>query len=677
MVILQIPVISKLIERRSTTSRLMKNTDDPDHTFFKLMFDLAKSGVNVTSATAMQSSVVWRAVTLLSGTIASLPLPVYKRLKPRGKERDADHELYYKLHTRPNPELASNAWRLMGLSNQLLWGNWYNEIVYKNNKPYELWPIPPWRVKPQRGKEGNLYYEVQLPGGDNRQIPGWAMLHVKNLYIDGDEGVSCLKAARESIGLGLAANEFASRFFGNGANLGGIVEYPGKLSEAARDNFKQSVQEGYQGLGNSYRLMLLEEGLKFHRTAVPPNEGQMIESRKFQVADIGRFFFITQLHKLGDLEKSSFNNIEHQSIEFVTDTIQPLLVNIEQEINHKLFYAAGDQEHFAEFLIAGLLRGDTAARHTAYATARQWGWMSANDVRELENLNPLPGKQGDIYLIPMNMIPAEQIEDYEPTAKGEPKPVEENAAGEKEYRSGIARTRIAQNYQRIIVDAAARVIRREEADIMKKARDLLGERNKYQALLTWIEEFYKKHPEYITRQMLPVITALAEAIQAEVADEINAAAEMSPELEKFAAEYTDRFARDHSIRSFKQLEQVLVVAHEEGKDEVEALQQRFSEWNNNRADKIAMYQTTAVNGAVTRFIMTLAGVTALVVRNTGSKTCPFCEQLDGRVVGIEQPILPAGSELVASDGSGMKIYGAKMNPPFHLGCVCVLEAERQ
>lgn len=654
----------------------MNNTDDPDHTFFKLMFGIAASGVNVNASTAIRSSVVWRAVTLLSGTVASLPFPVYKRLQPRGKERSQDHELYYKLHTRPNPEIASNVWRLMGVANQLLWGNWYSEIAYKDNRPFELWPIPPWRVRPLRGKDGFLYYEVRLPDQSVKKIPDWGMLHVKNLYMDGDEGISCIKAACNSVGLGLAAETFASKFYNNGANLGGIVEYPAKLSEAARDNFIQSVKEGYQGLGGSHRLMLLEEGLKYHRTAIPPNEGQFIESRKFQVADIGRFFFITQLHKLGDLEKSSFNNIEHQSIEFVTDTIQPLLVNIEQEINHKLFYAAGDNEHFAEFLIAGLLRGDTETRNKAYSIGRQWGWLSANDIRELENLNPLPGKQGDIYLIPMNMIPADQVDDYEPKPlQGKPKLVDKNAVGEKEYRSGLSRLRIADSYKRVFNDAAARIVKREEADVMRKARELLGERSNQQAFLSWLKEFYEtKHYDYIRKQMQPPLMSLAEAIKAELGIEINSNTEMTPELEKFVSDYLANYIKNHIKSSLEQLTFVANKSFEENVELLEALQERFDEWNERRPDKIATRETVQLHGAIARFVFASEGVTELVWYNTGSNVCEFCQGLHGKVVGIENPFIPANTSISGLDGAGnsLTINGPKFHPPIHQSCRCVI-----
>ncbi len=675
MVALQIPILSNYLEKRSTTRRLMSNLDDPDHTFFNLMMPYVNSGVAVNENTAVNASVVWRAVTLLAGTIASLPLPVYKRLQPRGKERAGNHPLYYKLHNRPNSEISSFEWRIMGISNQLLWGNWYNEIERVNNIPVGLWPISPWRVKPVRSTGGELFYNIKLPDGGEKTIPRYNMFHVKNLYIDGDVGKSCLAAGREAIGLGLAAEEFGARFFGSGASVGGIVEYPGKLKDDARERFIKAVQEKYSGLGKAHRLMLLEEGLKYHQVGIPPDQAQFLQTRKFQVAEIGRFFFITQLHKLGDLDKSSFNNIEHQGIEFVVDTIRPLLVNIEQEINHKLFYDAGSPDYFAEFVIDGLLRGDSAARAEFYNKLFQIGGLSVNDILELENRNPI-GDEGNERFVPMNMIPLKRaLEEPEPFTAPEPDEPDENSR--TEYRSGLSRTKISQNYRRIFADAAARVIRREEADVMKKARELLGERSNFQAFLSWLKEFYKKHPDFVVRQMLPAVTGLTEAIQAELAEELNTAAGMTPELEKFASDYTGRLSRDHSIRSVKQLEKVIAEAHEVGEDEVEALQTRFDEWQENRPDKIAMYETVSVNGAASRFIMAAAGVTALVVRNTGNKTCPFCEQLDGRVVGIEQPILPAGSEITASDGSGMKIYGPKMNSPFHLGCVCVLQPERK
>ena len=217
-------------------------------------------------------------------------------------------------------------------------------------------------------------------------------------------GMSCIRASCRNHRF-KSGCRFGARFFGEGANMGGVVEHPGKLSPQAHEGLKKDINEKYTGLGRAHRIMLLEEGMKYQRVGIPPNEAQFLETRKFQVAEIGRLFGISQLHKIGDLERATFSNIEHQAIEFVTDTIRPILINIEQENNYKLF---GDSPYFCEHLIDGLLRGDIKTRYEAYATARQWGWMNADDIRELENMNPLPDGQGQIYLVPLNMIPADQ-----------------------------------------------------------------------------------------------------------------------------------------------------------------------------------------------------------------------------------------------------------------------------
>ncbi len=676
MVKLRIPIISNYIEKRSTTSRLARNPKDQDHWFFPFSwFTPVKSGATVNETTAINASVVWRAVTLLGGTIASLPLPVYKNILPRGKERDVRHSLYYKLHDRPNPEITSFTWRVMGIANQLIWGNWYNEIEFdKDGYPINVWPLPPWRVKPHRTKEGELFYELTSLNGPPKKIPAYAMLHVKNLYVNGDEGISCLRAGREAIGLGLAAEEFGARFFGEGANVGGIVEYPGKLKDASLREFKKSVKEGYSGLGKSHRLMLLEEGLKYHRVGIPPNEAQFLETRKFQVAEIGRFFFITQLHKLGDLERATFSNIEEQGIDFVVDTIRPLLVNIEQEFNYKLFYNIGQEENFAEFVIDGLLRGNSQARAEFYNKIFQIGGFSINDILELENRNPI-GPEGDERFVPMNMVPLKQALE-EPELIPVPTVAEENSnTGNIETRSGKTRQRIAKSYKRIFVDTGTRLVRREKADIMRVAKELLGNRSNRQAFLDWLEGFYEKHSDYVKRQMLPPVMALAEAIQAEVAGEINIDAGMTPELEKFTREYVDAFTIRHIKSSRGQLTQVMQQAFDEGEDELEALQTRFDEWEEKRPGKIAIRETVQLNGAVFRFVAGAAGITKIVWRNTGSKTCPFCEQLNGKVVGIEQPFIVSGDVLEANDDSGMKVYGPKLHPPIHEGCQCVIETE--
>ena len=664
-------ILTRAFEKRSQLT-------DPEPWLLKALgYRPSVSGVSVSENRAVNSSVVWRAVTLLGGTIGSLPLPVYVRKKPRGKERDSGHRLYYTLHDRPNPEMSSLTWRAMGIANQLIWGNWYNEIEFdRHGYPVNLWPLPPWRTRPARTNKRALFYEVTLLDGTTKKLHPRQVLHVKNLYIDGDEGMSCLRAGREAIGLGLAAEEFGSRFFGEGANVGGIAEHPGKLGETAYKNLQTSLNEKYAGLGKSHRIMLLEEGMKYQRTGIPPNEAQFLETRKFQVAEIGRFFFITQLHKLGDLERATFSNIEEQGIDFVVDTIRPLLVNIEQEFNYKLFYDVGQEDNFTEFVVDGLLRGDSKARAEFYNKLFQIGGFSVNDILELENRNPI-GEEGDERFVPMNMVPLKRALEEPDPPPAAPEP-EGNSRRIPEKRSAATRFRIAQSYRRIFEDVGRRIVKREEADIMRKARELLGNRNK-DSFLEWLEQFYKKHPDYVKRQMLPAVTSLAEAIQAEVAGELDVEGGMTPELEKFTQEYVEAFTARHIGSSRGQLTQVVNEAWDAGEDELEALQTRFDEWGEKRADKIATRETVQINGAVFRFVAAAAGVTKLLVRNMGSKTCEFCETLDGKVFGVEQPVIPANSVLTGKNSSGeeMKVYGPKRHPPFHAFCQCTLEAVRE
>lgn len=640
---------------------------DEDGWLVRHFYNPVHSGVSVTEMSSMRATAVFACVRLISGTIASLPLPVYQRIKPRGKERAPDHPLYKLLHDRPNPEISSYVWRQMGTAHKLLWGNAYSEIEYDNGEPVALWPLPPWNVKVTRSGRGNRFYEVTDENGHSELLPAWKVLHFPNVTLDGVKGLSCIQAGAEAIGLSMAAEEFGARFFGEGANVGGIVEYPGKLKDTSLQEFKKSVRDGYSGLGKSHRLMLLEEGLKYHRVGIPPNEAQFLETRKFQVAEIGRLFGISQLHKIGDLDRATFSNIEEQNIDFVVDTIRPHLVSDEQEIKHKLF---NDTPYFAEYIVDGLLRGNQQARFQAYATARQWGWMSANDVRELENQNPLPGEQGDIYMIPMNMIPAEQASQEIPRL---PEPPEENsrAVEQRSIRSAQERDRTARSYRGVFESAARRVVQRETQNILKAARKHLAERSAL-TFKDWLEDYYREFPAFIRRELAPAVTGLAEAIQGIAAREVGAPVGMTPEMEKFASEYMDAYVARHVGSSRGQL---IALVDDPDIDSLEAVEQRMEEWEERRPGKVAMNETVQLGNAVAKVVFAAAGIMLLRWHALGSKTCPYCQELDGKVVGIDQPFVPREGGLDSDDGR-MTIYRPATHPPLHQGCVCQVIPER-
>jgi HK97 family phage portal protein len=370
------------------------------------------SGEPVSEWTALNFSAVWAAIQCIAGAVGSLPLFLYKRLPNGGKERFVDHPLYEKLHDQPNPEMTSMVWRETIQAHVLSWGNGYCEIQRDQaNRVVALWPITPDRVTPDRRQPGGeLFYRVLNPT-TNREVEMAPedVLHIPGLGFDGVKGYSVIAKAREAIGMGLAYERFGNTFFANGAGFGGALQFPRPLSDKAMTNLRTSIEARHKGPGKAHQFVILEDGGTWASTSMPLDDAQFLQGRKFQVTEIARWFNMPP-HKLRDLERATFSNIEEQQIEFVTDTIRPWLVRWEQEINRKLIRPAERRIQFAEHLVDGLLRGNLQQRYQAYAVGRQWGWLSADDVNDMENRNPLPNGQGQIYLVPTNMAPADKID---------------------------------------------------------------------------------------------------------------------------------------------------------------------------------------------------------------------------------------------------------------------------
>jgi len=382
--------------------------------FSDLIAGPTKSGAVVTENLSLSVTAVWACIRILAWTQASLPLITYKRLVPRGKERATDHILYKILHSEPNPLQTSFEFISLMSVQQNLWGAGIAEIEFKRGQPVALWPIPPWIVKINKTKKDGLFYEIDLGTDGKKKIPYHKVIVFPSLQSSQYEWKSPIAVHRETIGMSMALLEFGAKTFGEGTNPAGVITHPSRLKEGSEKSLRENLSK-YAGLGGAHRLMLLEEAMKFERIGLPPEDAQYLETRKFSVEEIARIYNVP-LHMIQHLEKSTSwgTGIEEMTIGFVTFTLRPYLVQWEQEIHKKLFF--GEDEHFAEFLIEGLLRGKQSERFTAYSVARQWGWMSANDIREIENTNPLPGEQGNIYMIPLNMQDASKINE-EPKIK--------------------------------------------------------------------------------------------------------------------------------------------------------------------------------------------------------------------------------------------------------------------
>lgn len=371
---------------------------------------LSASGEPISEYLALNLSAVWAAVTVIAGSIASLPL-IHYRKTGRGKARYEESRLYKVLHDQFNPEMTAMKGRETMQQHVLLWGNAYAEIQRDGaGRVSALWPITPDRVLPDRSASGALVYQVRAQDGTTTTLPASEMFHLRGLSYDGIVGYSVVRKARESMGGALAAERFVNTAYANGSWFGGAIQHPRALGEKALQHIRDGIEARHKGASKAGGVLILEEGMTWVNTSMSLKDAEFLSARKFSVTEVARWFNIPP-DKLRDLEHATYANIEAQAIDFVVNTLRPWLVNWEAECNQKLIPALESRQQFCEHLVDALLRGDTTARYQAYNVGRQGGWLSVNDIREFENMNPLPADVGDVYLIPMNMVPANRIDE--------------------------------------------------------------------------------------------------------------------------------------------------------------------------------------------------------------------------------------------------------------------------
>lgn len=376
---------------------------------FSYLFGRTTSGENVDEFKAMQTTAVYACVRILAEAVASLPIHVYERTET-GKEKKVDHSLYFLLHDEPNSEMSSFVFRETLMTHLLIWGNAYVQIIRnRSGQVISLYPLLPDKMSVHRDEIGKLYYKYKRQSEENPNfkekgdaiLRAEDVLHVPGLGFDGLIGYSPIALAKNAIGMTLATENYGASFFKNGANPGGVLEHPGILKDPKR--VRDSWNAVYNGVTNAHKVAVLEEGMKYTQVGIPPEEAQFLQTRKFQINEIARLYRIPP-HMVGDLEKSSFSNIEQQSLEFVKYTLDPWVVRFEQAFKRSLFLPEEKKTYFVKFNVDGLLRGDYQSRMNGYAIGRQNGWLSTNDIRELEDLNLLSDEEGgNLYLINGNM----------------------------------------------------------------------------------------------------------------------------------------------------------------------------------------------------------------------------------------------------------------------------------
>lgn len=424
------------------------------------------SGEKVSSDTAMRIATVFACVRVLAETIASLPLFVYRRRKDGGKDKATDHWLYKILHSVPNPKQTSFSWREMCQGHLCLRGNAYSYIDWnRRGRVNQLVPLHPDMVIPKRMADGSIQYDVRGNDGVTKMYLAEEILHVPALSLNGIVGINPIRYMAQSLGLSMAAEKFGARFFKNGTKASGVVMYPATLGDKAQSNLRKSIAKHIGG-ENVHSPLILEEGAKWEQLSVNPEDAQFLEVRKYQDIDICKIFRIPP-HLVGILDRATFSNIENQSIGFVIHTIRPWLVRWEQVINKQLL--DNSEDVFAEFNVEGLLRGDIKTRYLAYKIAvSNGGWMNRNEVRKLENLNPVDGL--DEYLLPLNMTTSGQRQ-------------QQGKSNQKAFKA-------------IASDIAAKIANSEIKAISSRIDKASEDRERFNG---WLKDFYEKQSVYIDR----------------------------------------------------------------------------------------------------------------------------------------------------------------------------------
>lgn len=364
------------------------------------------SGVTVSPETAMRISTVFTCVRVLGETVGALNWHLFDRRPDGGKDRAEGDPLYSRIRYEPNPEMTSQELRETLTTHLALRGMAYCEKELDGaGNVVNLWPLRPDKIRLKRHPiNGGLGYDVTLPSGQVLWLPGYRVWRVRGFGTDPLTGLSPIGEAREAFAMALALEEYQARYFLNDSRPGGVLKTDKRLSDESAARVQKSWTEAHAGLSNAHRVAVLEEGLTWQQVGLSNSDAQFMELRKYTRSELIAMFRLPA-HKAGDLEHATFSNIEHQQIEFY-DAVLPYCLRLENTAHRDLLPEARKHRQFVKHNMAGLVRGDFRTRMQGYALGRQWGWWSVDEIRENEDLNPLPDGQGKIYMEPLNMRPA-------------------------------------------------------------------------------------------------------------------------------------------------------------------------------------------------------------------------------------------------------------------------------
>lgn len=474
---------------------------------------MSQAGESVDQQRSLSLSGVFACVRNIAEDTAKLPLKLYRQLTPRGKESARDEDLYYLLHNEPNDEMSSFDFRQALAASAVMWHGGFAEIQRDGGgRPIALWPLHPSRVKVKRDDQGRLFYRVRR--GDDLETDDVSprdMIHVKGFSDTGVAGFMITEFARNGFGIYLAAERFTGSYFSNGTVASGVLEYEKKMDPQSLESLRHQFAEKYAGAGNSFKPVALDLGGKFKPTSHDAEKSQLVESLQFRIEDVARWFRMPP-HKIGHLLRATFSNIEHQSLEYLQDTLAPWLVRIEQEFNRKLL--PGRTDMFYEHVRDAIVQADINSRYAAHQIAVTNGLATRNEIRDKENLNPYPG--GDKYLIPQNMAVVNEQGEIEPASGPQAHhPAHRQARASADAPDQTEAAKVAM--MPVFVDVAERMITREAKAITAK-----GDK----ATVEWLDTFYTGHRDEVARAFAPPVTTLSKLAGADPGDVVERYADM-------------------------------------------------------------------------------------------------------------------------------------------------------
>jgi len=644
---------------------------------------------DVTANSALSSTPVWAAVNLISATIGSLPLILYREMEDGGKERATNLSLYDMLRWQPNPYQTAVELFEMGQGHLCLRGNAFFRL--ETNRVDELiaiTPLHPDRMKLKLLADGIVEYHYDRGIGRPRAFSSEEILHVKGLSSDGLIGYSPIAIGAGAVAMNFAAENYGSRFFANSATPSGILSHPGKLKPEARVNVRKSWQAAH-GSGKQHSVALLEEGLSWTALSVSPEEAQFLETRKYQAEEVARLFNVPP-HLLMLLDRSTFSNVTEQNRSFATNCIRPWAIRWEQAIRKSILERFTEQGTFVEFLMDALLRPDTMARAQANQVMLQNGALTIDEWRKRENLNPIGERAGEVHWMPLNIAPVS-------VAETAPDDDDENVRmlvnelrrhgvsvndemNVRTLRSLSSRRKIAEATRPLLQESAQRLLRREVKILRRMIKRQLRsdastvEHRGTDGLVNELEEFYHgEFTEVIAEAMLPVVRSYARQIYTQAALEIGYPPDFTSDLEEFIREYVANTSIYHAMTSRQQLQSIISVTNFE--EVLNALELQLEEWLEKRANKIGVAQMTEGNGAFSKFAYVVGGVISLRWVTAGAQSCPFCKKLDGQVAETQTNFVNADQTIEASEGEKtgkMRTKRSIGHPPLHGGCDCFI-----